>query len=314
MHVHLREPGGEHKETILTGTAAAVAGGFGAVACMPNTDPVLDSPELIERVCRAKAHCAVYPIACISIGQFGRRLTNFGLLRRAGAVAVSDDGKTVEDEDLMRFALLSAADHGLAVISHCEPETEICERDITLAEETNSRLHIAHVSLRSTVEVIRSAKKRGVHVTAETCPHYLLGSAHGAVNPPLASEEDRAALCAALKDDTIDVIASDHAPHTAAEKEADPSLCGFIGLETSVGAVLTALYHTRLMSAADIFRKMRETPAAILGIPVPQGEIVVDTDVPWTPQKFVSMSSNCAFTGVMLRGRVAVCQPTLLPD
>lgn len=309
MHVHLREPGQEHKETIASGTAAALAGGFGAVACMPNTIPPLDTPERVRFVinrARQTAAVAVYPIACVTRGQNGRELTDFEELKAAGAAALSDDGRPVEDEKLMRAALMKVAEAGMTIISHCEPETAMAMRDIRLAEETGTAVHIAHVSLRATVEAIESAKQRGVRVTAETCPHYFLDGASGVMNPPLASPDDTKAIREALVSGVIDVIATDHAPHTEREKAANPALNGVIGLETAVAASLTALVHTGLISLDRLWTLMRDHPASILGVPLPDGEIVLDTEQTWTvdPTRFVSKCSNTPFAGMTFRGRL----------
>lgn len=309
MHVHLREPGQEHKETIASGTAAAMAGGFGAVACMPNTIPPLDTPERIRFVinrARQTAVIAVYPIGCITLGQNGRELTDFEALKAAGAVALSDDGRPVVDEALMRLALIRAADAGLPIISHCEPETALALRDVRLAEETGTAVHIAHVSLRSTVEAIAVAKSRGANVTAETCPHYFLDGAQGTMNPPLATPDDVKAVREALTDGTIDVIATDHAPHTEREKLSNPNLNGVIGLETAVAASLTALVHSGLISLDALWVLMRDRPASILGIPLPEGEALLDTEQTWTvdPSRFLSKSANTPFVGMTLKGRL----------
>jgi dihydroorotase len=309
MHVHLREPGGEHKETIASGTAAAKAGGFGAVACMPNTTPPLDTSERVRFVigrARETALVSVYPIACITVGQRGEALTDFAALKAAGAVALSDDGYPVADEGVMRAALIKAAEAGLPIISHCEPETQIAERDMRLAGETGTSVHIAHVSLRSTVEAIARAKLRGVSVTAETCPHYFTEGASGKMNPPLAGSEDIWAVRRALSDGTIDAIATDHAPHTRAEKAALPAPNGVIGLETAVAAALTALYHTGTLGLDRLFALMRENPAKILRIPLPEGEIEIDTDKIWTldEEKLLSKSRNTPFPGMTFKGRV----------
>jgi dihydroorotase len=309
MHVHLREPGQEHQDTIATGTEAALAGGFGAVACMPNTTPPLDSPArvrfVINRV-RETARVAVYPVACITLGQAGKDLTDFEALKEAGAVALSDDGFPVADEGLMRRTLVKAAEAGLPVISHCEPEAELAIRDICLAEETGTAVHIAHVSLRAVVEAIAKAKERGVRVTAETCPHYFTDGAAGVMNPPLASPDDVAAVRQGLADGTIDAIATDHAPHTEREKAQSPCPNGVVGLETALGAALTALVHPGLISIEKLCALMRDNPARILGVPLPEGEFSVDTDRLWTvdPARFRSKSRNTPFAGLTLRGQI----------
>lgn len=307
IHVHLREPGQTHKETIATGTAAARAGGFGAVACMPNTVPPVDTPEMVRWVIERAAEtacCAVYPIAAITMGQKGECLTDFSALKQAGAIALSDDGFPVRDKEIMRRALIQAYKVGLPVISHCEPETEIAIRDIRLADETGTKVHIAHVSLKTTVDAIREAKSRGVRVTAETCPHYIVPWASGKMNPPLMPQEDIDAVLDALVDGTIDCITTDHAPHTQQEKQSENPPNGVTGLETSLGVVLTALYHTGRLSIEDILSKMRNIPAGILNIPLPDGIITIDTDKTWTVGSFVSKASNTPFYGCTLKGTV----------
>lgn len=304
IHVHFRQPGGEHKETIITGANAAYKGGFGAVACMPNTLPPIDSPELVRFIIKLaeEAKVKVYPIAAITKGQKGETLADFEALKKAGAVAVSDDGLPVTNDDVMRKALIEGKRVGLPVISHCEPETQMAARDIRLAEELDCPVHIAHVSLKSTVDEIRAAKARGVKVTAETCPHYLVPWASGKMNPPLAGEKDIQACIDGLTDGTIDCITTDHAPHTAEEKAGETPPNGVIGLETSLSVVLMTLYHTNLMSIDDILLKMRDNPAKILGIPLPVGVIEINTDKLWVADNFVSKSANSAFFGKTLKG------------
>ena len=270
MHVHLREPGEEYKEDILSGTRAAAAGGFTAVACMPNTKPVNDSRAVTALILSQaeKADARVYPVAAISKNSEGSALTEFGELKANGVVAVSDDGLPVRDSQLMRRALEYADDHGLLVISHSEEpslsngvmnegiistrlglkgtptaaESIMVYREIALAECLGKRVHIAHVSCSMSAELIRSAKARGVRVTAETAPHYftltdeaVMGYATNAkMNPPLRAEKDRQAIRQGLADGTFDAIATDHAPHSMLEKEVefDRAMNGIIGLET----------------------------------------------------------------------------------
>ncbi len=305
MHVHLREPGYEYKETIETGCAAAAAGGFTAVCCMPNTDPANDCPELTDFILqRAKkaATARVYPVAAISRSLNGKRLSEFGELKEAGAVAVSDDGRPVEDGQLMRRAMEYASGFSLPVISHCEDlalagsgvmnegpyatkmglagipnaaETVMVLRDIAICELTGCRLHIAHVSTKESVAAIREAKGRGVPVTAETAPHYftLIDEAvgrydtHAKMNPPLRSPQDREAIRIGLADGTIDAIATDHAPHAAEEKEVefDRAANGIVGLETSVGLALK-LVAEGVISRMQMVEKMAVNPARILGL------------------------------------------------
>lgn len=278
LHVHLREPGFEYKETIATGTGAAVAGGFTTVCCMPNTRPVNDSVEatqwLIERA-RSTGLAQVYPIGAITKGSQGREVNDFAGMKAAGCVAVSDDGRPVMDDRVMRQAMQSAAEVDLPVIDHCEDlnlsgcgcmnegpvsralgvrampsraEDRMVERDIGLARETGARLHIAHVSTDATVQAVRRAKERGIEVTAEACPHHFTltdesvreSGSNAKMNPPLRSARDRAAVIEGLADGTIDAIATDHAPHAEYEKQwgMDRAPFGIVGLETALGLTL----------------------------------------------------------------------------
>ena len=304
MHVHLREPGQEHKETVDTGTAAAAAGGFTAVACMPNTKPVTDCPEILNLV-REKADAAcgvrVLPVGAVTVGQKGQELTDFAALKAAGAVALSDDGVPVQNANLLRDAMILARRQGMTVLSHCEDadmvknyavnegkvsrqlrlpgRPAIAEelqvmRDAMLAEETGCAVHICHVSTAKAVNIIRRYKRRGVAITCETCPQYfwltedevLKQGTMARVNPPLRTRADIEGIVAGLKDGTIDAIVTDHAPHSAEEK-AKPlpeAPSGMVGLETSLALTLTALYHTGEMSLSDILRKMTLNPAMIL--------------------------------------------------
>ena len=353
MHVHLREPGFEYKEDIGTGTAAAARGGFTSVACMPNTRPVLDGPEQIDYVLRrASESCGVrvWPIGAVSKGEKGEELTDFEALKAAGAVALSDDGVPVQSADLMRDALIRCRRQGLTILSHCEDadmvrnyavnegrvsralglpgrpavaEELMVMRDAMLAEETGSAVHICHISTAGSVDIIRQFKKKGVHITCETCPQYftftedevLEQGAMARVNPPLRTKKDVEAIIEGLKDGTIDAIATDHAPHSQEEKARPlaeaPS--GMVGLETALGATLTALYHTGEMDLSDILKKMTFNPACILRIP--RGRLslggdadftLFDLDQEWTvdPGEFASKGRNTPFAGRTLRGKV----------
>lgn len=306
MHVHLREPGEEYKETVESGTRAAVSGGFTAVACMPNTVPPNDCRSVTEFILdqAEKANLAkVYPVAAITVGRKGEILTEFGDLRTAGAVAVSDDGSSVVNSQLMRRALEYANYFSLAVIAHCEDPTlsaggvahegavatkvglpgipaaseEIMAfRDICLAKLTRCPVHIAHVSTAGTVELIRRAKEGGVPVTAETAPHYFTLNhtavmdydTRAKVNPPLRSPEDVEAVRQGLADGTIDSIATDHAPHSRLEKEVefDKAAYGMIGLETALSLTL-ALVRDGVLSLPEAIGKLSYHPATILGVP-----------------------------------------------
>lgn len=303
MHVHLREPGEEYKEDILSGARAAAAGGFTGVACMPNTHPVNDCSTVTAHILARAAGAAVrvHPVGAISLGSEGRQLAEFGEMKAAGIVAVTDDGRPVRDSQLMRRALEYASDFGLVVISHSEEstlstgvmnegtmstrlglkgiptaaESIMVYREIALAEFTGTRVHIAHVSTAMAIELIRAAKARGVRVTAETAPHYftLTDSAvagydtNTKMNPPLRSPEDREAIRQALADGTLDAIATDHAPHSILEKEMefDAAANGIIGLETALPLAL-ALVRDQVIDERRLVALMAVNPAAILGI------------------------------------------------
>ncbi|XCN75010.1 MAG: dihydroorotase [Candidatus Electrothrix aestuarii] len=303
MHVHLREPGEEYKEDILSGTRAAAAGGFTAVACMPNTKPVNDSRAVTALILSQaeKADARVYPVAAISKNSQGSALTEFGELRANGVVAVSDDGLPVRDSQLMRRALEYADDHDLLVISHSEEpslsngvmnegivstrlglkgipnaaESIMVYREIALAECLGKRVHIAHVSTAMSAELISAAKARGVRVTAETAPHYftltdeaVMGyNTNAKMNPPLRTEKDRQAIRQGLADGTFDAIATDHAPHSILEKEVefDRAMNGIIGLETSLPLSL-ALVRDGVIDEKKLIELLSVNPARILGV------------------------------------------------
>lgn len=316
MHVHLREPGFEYKETIATGCGAAAAGGFTAVACMPNTRPAVDCPERVAYVLdRAKAANGVHvlPIGAVSKGEAGTELTDAEALRAAGAVALSDDGMPVQNANLMRDALILAHRQNLTVLSHCEDadmvgnravnegrvsrqlrldgrpaiaEEIMVMRDAMLAEETGAAVHICHISTAKSVGIVRRYKRKGVQITCETCPQYftltedeiLEKGPLARVNPPLRTRADVEGIVEGLKDGTIDAIATDHAPHSAEEK-ARPlteAPSGMVGLETALAVSLTALYHTGEMGLSDILRKLTLNPACILR--VPKGRLAVGGD------------------------------------
>jgi dihydroorotase len=307
MHVHLREPGQEHKETVATGTAAAVAGGFTAVACMPNTDPVNDSApvtELILSKAAAAALARVYPIGAVSRGSKGEQLADIAELRRAGCVAISDDGRPVATALLMRRALEYAGMYGMPVIDHCEDptlkadgvahegyhasllglrgipaaaEAIMVERDVTLAEVTGAPVHIAHMSVRAALRAVRAGKARGVRVTCEVTPHHLVLTDAALVgydtnvkmNPPLREEADRDALIEGLADGSVDAIATDHAPHHYDEKlvEFDRAPFGIVGLETAVPLVFDRLVHAGRITVTRMIELLSTAPARILGVP-----------------------------------------------
>jgi len=353
MHVHLREPGLEYKEDISTGTAAAARGGITSVACMPNTKPAVDSPEQVRYVLRRAAESCgvrVWPIGAVTVGEKGETLTDGQALKEAGAVALSDDGMPIQNANLMRDALIRAKRLGLTILSHCEDadmvrnyavnegrvsralnlpgrpaiaEELMVMRDAMLSEETGAAVHICHISTAGSVDIVRQFKKKGVHITCETCPQYftltedevLNQGTMARVNPPLRTRQDVEAIIAGLKDGTIDAIATDHAPHSAQEK-AKPlaeAPSGMVGLETSLGATLTALYHTGEMDLSDILKKMTFNPACILGIPKGRlslgGEAdftIFDPNETWTvdPEQFSSKGRNTPFAGRELTGKV----------
>ncbi|UCF91520.1 MAG: dihydroorotase, partial [Desulfobacterales bacterium] len=350
MHVHLREPGFEHKETIESGCRAAAWGGFTALCPMPNTNPANDSREITEYVLAQAAQndtVPLYPVAAISKGLAGRGLCDYRELKTAGAVAISDDGNPVMDSQLMRKALEYAQECGLLVISHCEDlnltaggvmnegvvarqlglggipnasESIMVMRDIALAELIGTRVHIAHVSTAESVRAIREAKARGVEVTAETAPHYFMltdeavkeyGS-NAKMNPPLRANRDREAIRQGLADGTIDVIATDHAPHAPAEKavglERAPN--GIIGLETSVSLGIR-LVNENVITLGDLVAKMSTNPARILGLArglrvgLAADLTIIDPAIAFTvdANTFQSRSRNTPFDGWHLRGK-----------
>ena len=353
MHCHLREPGQTHKEDIESGSKAALAGGYTAVCCMPNTKPPIDNAALVKYVRVRSSECdgaEVYPIGCITRGQGGKELCEYGAMKEAGAVAVSDDGVPVENGAVMLNALKYAKTFDLTVISHSEDKSLSCNgvvnegenataaglrgiprsaesaaiaREVLLAEEADAKIHIAHVSTLQSVDIIRNAKKRGVKVTCETCPHYfsatddeiLSYNTNAKINPPLRTDADVDAIIAGLADGTIDVIATDHAPHHADEKrrEFDFAPFGTVGLETAFSLVYTTLVMNDKISLSDVARLMSKKPAEILGLP--GGEIkpgmradiaVIDPDDEYTvdAQAFKSKGKNSLFDGWRLKGRV----------
>ncbi len=305
MHVHLRDPGFPKKETIQTGCRAAAAGGFTSVACLPNTDPPIDSPEIVQYIAQRAKHAdaRVYPIACATEKMQGEKLADTDALLNAGAIGFSDDGLPIESTALMRELLARAEARGFAVYPHAEVfaltrgghmhkgavscelglkgmpaegEAGMVERDIDLVRQTGGRLHILHISVKRAVKLVRRAKAEGLPVTCEASPHHIaltdedvriLGTA-GKMSPPLRSKEDRDAVIQGLQDGSIDALATDHAPHTTQEKLrafADAPN-GIVGLETAVGVLLTHLVHTGLLSLSDVIAKLTAEPAHILGI------------------------------------------------
>ena len=351
MHVHFRDPGQTHKETLETGCAAAIAGGVTGVLCMPNTVPPMDDPEQIRAfLARAEAlPVDVHQTGTLTKGMKGESLADYAAMKAAGVTALSDDGRPVPTAALMEQALLAAKAAGLPVVSHCEDlaiinggiinkgkvsealgvrgmdrlsEDSVTERDLSLACKTGAQLHICHVSTRGAVDAVRRAKAAGGNVTCETAPHYFMlteellmqRDADYRMNPPLRTEDDRQAVIEGILDGTIDCIITDHAPHTAEEK-ADflTAPNGVVGLETSLAATLTALYHTDRLTLPQIVRLMCANPRRILHLPTrtlqtgaPADFILVDLNREWTvePAKLHSKSHNTVFKGMTLKGRV----------
>lgn len=351
IHVHLRDPGFTHKEDILTGCRAAAAGGVTGVCCMPNTKPVTDSEEVLDYILeKAKdASARVYPIASITKGMQGQELNDIAALHAGGAVAVSDDGRPVESGGMMLRALKAAYAAGVPVISHCEDlsiidggiinegrisrtlgvkgmdrasEDSITAREIVLAESSGTAIHIAHVSTKGSVQLIREAKERGVKVTCETAPHYMMMTdglllnrdANFRMNPPLREQEDCEAIVTGVLDGTIDAIVTDHAPH-AQEEKADflKAPNGIVGLETSFAAACTVLVHQCGMSLVELVRLMSTNPANLMRLPggtLREGSladiVLFDPDKTWTvdAKEFLSKSRNTPFDGLELTGKV----------
>ena len=353
MHVHLRDPGLTYKEDIITGSNAAARGGITAMACMANTSPTVDCPEQVQYVLdRANQGSGVqiFPIAALSKGLRGEEPTDADALKKAGARALSDDGNNVDNANLMRDVLIQAGQLDIPVLCHCEDtsmvegravnegsvsrqlwlegrpaiaEELVVMRDAMLAEETGAHVHICHVSTARSVEIIRKMKKKGIHITCETCPQYftltedevLVQGSLARVNPPLRTAQDVKGIIAGLKDGTIDAIATDHAPHSAEEK-ARPLVrapSGMIGLETSLAITLTQLYHTGKMELPEIIRRMSTNPSDILHLPKGRMSLGVDGDLTifdpneeWTvdPERFASKARNTPFGGWKVKGRV----------
>lgn len=354
MHTHLREPGYEYKETIKTGTMAAVKGGFTTVCAMPNTNPVNDNSSVTDFIIRKaiqEGACTVYPIGAITKGQKGEELAEMGIMHSEGCVAFSDDGRPVMNSLIMRRALEYSKTFDVPIISHCEDlslseggmmnegllsvtsglkgipseaEEIMVARDIALAGLTNGRLHIAHVSTEGSVRLVRQAKERGINVTAETCPHYFSitekavegYNTNAKVNPPLRTQKDIAAIKQGLKDGTIDVIATDHAPHHRDEKlrEFDDAPSGISGLETALGLSLK-LVEEGILTMNQLIEKMTINPAKIMGInkgTLKNGAdadvIIVNPDKEFKvePEKFASKGKNTPFEGWVLKGAAVI--------
>lgn len=351
MHVHFRDPGQTHKEDIITGGKAAAAGGVTAVACMPNTTPPIDNAETVRYILEKaqKADVKVYPVGCITKGLKGEELCDFDELKKAGCVAVSDDGKPVRNARTMAKAMALAYNAGLRVVSHCEDidvvaggimnsgevskelgvkgihrisEDISTAREIMIAADLEVPIHICHVSTAASLKIIKIAAEYGVMVTCETAPHYFMltdeklraKDADYRMNPPLRTQRDVDAICEGVIAGDVDCIVTDHAPHAPEEKaDFEKAPNGVIGLETSLAATLTALYHTKKLPLSKIVRLMCVNPRRILGIPggsfaegQPADIAVVDLNEEWTvnPEKMHSKSKNTCFKGMTLKGRV----------
>ncbi|MCI8636992.1 MAG: dihydroorotase [Clostridia bacterium] len=352
MHCHLREPGFEHKETIETGSKSAVSGGFTTICPMPNTKPTPDSAIVLQKIIETAKKvnlCNVLPYASVSKGEKGEELVNFAELKKSGAIAFSDDGMPVVNSKMMREAIIEADKLGTFVASHCEeksvaagainagkvaeqlgvngvlPEAEeiMAAREIVISETNNVRAHICHISTKTTKNMVRDAKKRGVKITCETCPHYftftvdevLKSGVNAKMNPPLREEKDRQAIIEGLKEGTIDAIITDHAPHAEDEKnkglETAPN--GIIGFETALSAEIMNLIDTGDLTYLDLVRLTSYNPAKLLGIDrgtIEEGKIADITifdpneTYTYTKEMIVSKAKNSPFIGKELKGRV----------
>jgi len=352
-HCHLRDPGFEYKEDIESGTSSAAMGGFTSIACMPNTNPVIDNESVIRYVMNTSKQDGlvnVFPIGAITKGLKGEELAEIGEMKFAGAVAISDDGKPVRSSSLMKKALQYASMFDITVISHCEDpeladegvmnegywstvlglkgissaaEAIMVSRDLILAEYTKTPVHIAHVSTELSVDLIRNAKRRGVNVTAETCPHYFVLTEEACdnfntlakVNPPLRTRRDVEAVIEGLKDGTIDIIATDHAPHHADEKNVEFNLAanGMVGFETALPLAVTYLVKPGILTMEELVKKMCLNPSRILGLNKGTLEVGKSADITIVDiseeyivdvQKFQSKSKNSPFDGFKLSGAV----------
>ncbi len=352
LHVHFREPGFEYKETIHSGSAAAVAGGFTTVCCMPNTNPVNDNQAVTEFIlerARLAGFANVLPVGAITKGSEGKELAEIGDLRRSGCVAISDDGRPVMNSLVMRRAMEYALAFDLTVVDHCEDlhlaeggcmneglistelglpgipaaaEDVMVARNLSLSELTGARLHLAHISTAGSVRMVREAKARGIHVTAEACPHHFTlteevvrgYNTHAKMNPPLRTWDDVLAIKEGLRDGTIDVIATDHAPHATQEKQQDftEAPFGIVGLETALPLTL-ALVEDGVLSLEQAVTKLTTAPARAFGLNkgslaagADADVVLVDPNEQWEvdPAKFRSKSRNTPFVGWKMKGRV----------
>jgi len=350
MHVHLREPGREDEETVTTGCNSAAAGGFTGVACMPNTEPAIDTAEVVKFIKeKAASHLVeVFPVAAASVGRKGEIISPMAELIEAGAIAFSDDGVVIKTASVLRRAFEYASMYNVPIIEHCEDESLadgamneginstllglpsipsvaediIVSRDILMAEYTGGRIHIAHISTKNSVNLVREAKKKGIKVTAEVTPHHFTLTddalktydTNFKMNPPLRTKDDIDAIIKGLKDGTIDCIASDHAPHSLEEKESEFQYApnGIVGFETTLGLSFSELIHKNKLNLDELIKKLSINPRKILNLPIPKfqiGEIanftILDPNIVWTVDvsKFRSKSKNSPFDKRLLTGR-----------
>jgi len=350
MHVHLREPGREDEETVITGCNSAAAGGFTGVACMPNTEPAIDTAEVVKFIKEQSSNhlVDVYPVAAATLARKGEIISPMAELVEAGAVAFSDDGVAIKTSSVLRRAFEYANMYNALIIEHAEDESLaegamneginstllglpalpsvaediIVSRDILMAEYTGGRIHIAHISTKNSVNLVREAKKKGIKVTAEVTPHHFTLTDDSVktydtdmkMNPPLRTQADIDAIIKGLKDGTIDCIASDHAPHSIEEKESEFQFApnGIVGMETIVGLSFSELLHKNKLSIEELIKKLSINPRKILTIPIPKFEVgalanfaIIDPDLVWTVDvsKFKSKSKNSPFDKRLLTGR-----------
>jgi len=350
MHVHLREPGREDKETVETGCNSAANGGFTAVACMPNTEPAIDSAEVVNFIKeKASAHLVdVYPVGAATLKREGEVIAPMAELYEAGAIAFSDDGVAVKSASVLRRALEYSNMYNVPIIEHCEDESLtggamnegvnstmlglppvpavsediIVGRDILMAEYTRGKIHIAHISTATAVEMVRQAKKKNLPVTAEVTPHHFALTddavkgydANAKMSPPLRTQKDVDAMIEGLKDGTIDVIASDHAPHAIEEKETEFQYApnGIVGLETEIGLTLSELFHKKILTLEQVVEKLSINPRKICNISIPKFEVgesanftILDLNLIWTVdiKEFKSKSRNSPFDKRLLTGK-----------
>jgi len=350
MHVHFREPGREDEETVQTGCNSAANGGFTGVACMPNTEPAIDSAQVVELIKKqALGHLVdVHPIAAVTVARKGELLSPMAELVEAGAIAFSDDGVAVKTSGMLKRAFEYSSMYNIPVIEHCEDESLaggamnesinstllglspipsvaediIVMRDALVAEYVKGKIHIAHISSKNAVDIVREARKKGINITAEATPHHFTLTDDAVktydtnvkMNPPLRTSKDVNAVIEALKDGTIDCIASDHAPHSPEEKETEFEFApnGIIGLETEVGLSLSELYHKKVLTLETIVEKLAINPRKILNLSIPKIEAgekanltILDPDEVWTVDidKFKSKSRNSPFNKKLLTGK-----------